>query len=365
MNVCFALQTGVNSSPEIFSITPSELSFYGKNNAVLTGRNLGHVIGVRLQGDLDCSVKEASVRLNTGASLTFHIPAGDKGRVEVCLLLRDGGFHGNASLTYLSAPVCASIAPDSTWASGKRKMNISGSNLEFAEEVTHSHTNQKVTFSKTDDGASLQFESLATDRDPFSSSVTLRVANHTLACPTAIRYLPDPQFSAFYATPAPDHLLLTIILKRAEELQMAAVDLQVRGVQGGEDLDCDIRKIDHSKGTDFITCVIQSSSDAEITAVKITYGVKTVLLEPSRSFTVHFLLRLITVILVGFTVGGCIYYYRQRITAQKNMSTRDLEMDVRTDIRQGCANRQTPRMLRAKERKMLRRQQEARLAWFQ
>ena len=59
---------------------------------------------------------------------------------------------------------------------------------------------------------SLKFESLATDRDPFSSSVTLRVANHTLACPTAIRYLPDPQFSAFHATPAPDHLLLTIIL---------------------------------------------------------------------------------------------------------------------------------------------------------
>jgi hypothetical protein len=56
------------------------------------------------------------VRLNTGASLTFHIPAGDKGRVEVCLLLPDGGCHGNASLTYLSAPVCASISPDTTWA---------------------------------------------------------------------------------------------------------------------------------------------------------------------------------------------------------------------------------------------------------
>ncbi|CAL8278366.1 unnamed protein product [Gadus morhua 'NCC'] len=259
----------LSHQPEIFSITPSELSFYGKNNAVLTGRNLGHVIGVRLQGDLDCSAKEASVRLNTGASLTFHIPAGDKGRVEVCLLLPDGSCHGNASLTYLSAPVCASISPDSTWASGKRKMNISGSNLEFVEEVTHSHTNQKVTFSKTGDGASLKFESLATDRDPFSSSVTLR----------------------------------------------------------------------------------------------ITYGAKTVLLEPHRYFMV-FLIRLIIVILVGLTMWGCIYYYRPRLAAQMNMSTGDLEIYLWADIRQGCANRQTPRMLRAKKRKMLRRQQEARLAWF-
>ncbi|CAL8278360.1 unnamed protein product [Gadus morhua 'NCC'] len=116
MSICQGLQTGVDSLPEIFNITPSEMSFYGKNNAVLTGRNLGHVTGVRLQGHLDCSAKEASVRRNTGASLTFHIPAGDKGRVEVCLLLPDGGCHGNASLTYLSAPVCASISPDTTWA---------------------------------------------------------------------------------------------------------------------------------------------------------------------------------------------------------------------------------------------------------
>ncbi|CAL8278397.1 unnamed protein product [Gadus morhua 'NCC'] len=252
MNVCFALQTGVNSLPEIFSITPSELSFYGKNNAVLTGRNLGHVIGVRLQGDLDCSAKEASVRLNTGASLTFHIPAGDKGRVEVCLLLPVGSCHGNASLTYLSAPVCASIAPDSTWASGKRKMNISGSNLEFVEEVTHSHTNQKVTFSKTGDGASLKFESLATDRDPFSSSVTLR----------------------------------------------------------------------------------------------ITYGAKTVLLEPHRYFMV-FLIRLIIVILVGLTMWGCIYYYRPRLAAQMNMSTGDLEIYLWADIRQVGLFRTVPIMRQA------------------
>ena len=52
---------------------------------------------------------------------------------------------------------------------------------------------------------------------------------------------------------------------------MAPEDLRVKGVQGGEDLDCDIREIDHRKGTDFIICVIQSSSDAEITAVKVDH----------------------------------------------------------------------------------------------
>ena len=48
---------------------------------------------------------------------------------------------------------------------------------------------------------------------------------------------------------------------------MAPEDLRVKGVQGGEDYDCVITKIERSSGTDFITCVIQISRDAEITAV--------------------------------------------------------------------------------------------------
>ena len=52
---------------------------------------------------------------------------------------------------------------------------------------------------------------------------------------------------------------------------MAPEDLRVKGVQGGEDYDCVITKIERSSGTDFITCVIQISSDAEITAVKVDH----------------------------------------------------------------------------------------------
>ncbi|XP_030210859.1 plexin-C1 isoform X3 [Gadus morhua] len=311
MSICQGLQTGVDSLPEIFNITPSEMSFYGKNNAVLTGRNLGHVIGVRLQGHLDCSAKEASVRLNTGASLTFHIPAGDKGRVEVCLLLPDGGCHGNALLTYRSAPVCASISPHSTWASGKRRMNITVSNLKFVDEVIHSHTDER----------SLQFESLAADRDPFSSSVTLRVANHTLACPNAIH-----------------HLRLTIE-KKSDELQMAPEDLRGKGAQGGEDYDCVITKIERSNGTDIITCVIKISIDAEITAVKIMYGSQTKVLT-HFDYLKLLLLLLVVPLIVGTGVG--VYCWQKRsLTARMNNLIEVLEMDIRNDIRQGFVDMQT------------------------
>ncbi|CAL8278348.1 unnamed protein product [Gadus morhua 'NCC'] len=170
--------------------------------------------------------------------------------------------------------------------SGKRRMNITVSNLKFVNEVIHSHTDER----------SLQFESLAADRDPFSSSVTLRVANHTLACPTAIHHLPEPQFPDSISVPAEDHLRLTIE-KKSDELQMAPEDLRVKGVQGGEDHDCVITKIERSSGTDFITCVIKISSDAEITSVKIMYGNTIYLLEHPWPFWVHILLRLIIVML--------------------------------------------------------------------
>lgn len=53
---------------------------------------------------------------NTGSSLTFHIPGTDtKGTVQVCLVLDDGSCHGNAAVTYQSAPSCEGIKPNSSW----------------------------------------------------------------------------------------------------------------------------------------------------------------------------------------------------------------------------------------------------------
>ncbi|KAK0132191.1 Plexin-C1 [Merluccius polli] len=300
MTVCQALQSEVDSLPEIFNITQSALSLYGKNNVLLTGRNLDHVTRVRIQGDMDCSPKEASVWSNTGHSLMLHIPAGDKGRVQVCLLMHDGRCHGNASLTYHSVPICTSIVPNSSWASGKRKMEITvSSNVEFVEEVTHSHTDQKVAFSRSSNGVTLRYESLAVEQSQgsFSSSVTLRVANHTLACPTAIHYLPEPKFTTFTSTRTTKHQLLLTIQKRADELQMAPGDLQVQVIQEEKELPCTMEREGQSNSTDFITCTIGTSSDAKITKVTIMYGGESNVLMSPKDY-VWLLLLLIPIVIV-------------------------------------------------------------------
>ncbi|KAI3366903.1 hypothetical protein L3Q82_009548, partial [Scortum barcoo] len=104
------------NKPEIFSITPSIVSFYGRNHAVLSGRNLRGVVRVRIQTDMDCTLLESAVWSNDGVSLMFHIPSIDsKDVVKVCVLLPDGHCHGNTTITYQSSPSCSDIVPSSTW----------------------------------------------------------------------------------------------------------------------------------------------------------------------------------------------------------------------------------------------------------
>ncbi|GLD64980.1 plexin-C1-like protein, partial [Lates japonicus] len=77
-SVCQTMESGMNfSRPVISSITPSVVSFYGRNHAVLSGQNLRDVTRVRMTADADCTPRESPVWNNTGVSLTFHIPRTD------------------------------------------------------------------------------------------------------------------------------------------------------------------------------------------------------------------------------------------------------------------------------------------------
>ncbi|CAJ1054480.1 Hypothetical predicted protein [Xyrichtys novacula] len=151
-SVCQMMESSMDfPRPQISSITPSVVSFHGKNHAVLSGRNLSSVIRVRIQADLECTQQESPVWSNTGETLMFHIPSAKfKGVAKVCALLPDGSCHGNTFITYRSAPSCPSISPESTWFSGKRKITISGSHLEFVEAVIHSKVLQEVRLAGND-----------------------------------------------------------------------------------------------------------------------------------------------------------------------------------------------------------------------
>ncbi|XP_016516670.1 plexin-C1-like, partial [Poecilia formosa] len=200
--VCANIEFGMNfSEPEIFSVSPSVVSFYGRNQAVLSGRNLRDVTRVRIKTDLDCDPKESPVWNNSGFSLLFHLPEVETtGVVKVCVLLPDESCHGNVEVVYLSSPVCTNIVPSSSWRSGNRRVSLTGTHLDLVEGIAHSHTTQEVVFTTNSSCQTLVYETPAAENGRSSSSaVFLKVANRSLECPEKMTYYPDPEFTSFTA----------------------------------------------------------------------------------------------------------------------------------------------------------------------
>ncbi|CAB1451872.1 unnamed protein product [Pleuronectes platessa] len=222
-SVCKRMVSGIKfSTPEISSIDPGVVSFYGRNHAMLYGLNLSDVTRVRMQAHTECKPQESPVWNNTGTSLTFHIPSAEsKGVVKVCALLPDGSCHGSSTITYQSSPSCSAIVPNSTWLSGKRKLTIIGSHLDFVEGVTQSHAPQEVRLPQNRTYQNLTYETVAAvnAQGPFPSTVFLKVGNETLPCTPTITVYPEPKFISFKSIIVGDYLRITIE-KKADKLEM-------------------------------------------------------------------------------------------------------------------------------------------------
>ncbi|KAM8909620.1 plexin-C1 [Spinachia spinachia] len=339
--VCPRIESGINfSEPAISSITPSDVSFYGRNHAMLSGYNLRDVIGVKIQVDVNCLPQESPVWNKTDGTLTFHIPGADKkGTVQVCVLLPGGSCHGNATITYKSSPSCTSIVPSTTWISGKRELTLRGSHLEFVEGVMHSHT-MEVTALGSRTSQYLTYDTPAADKKTLSSTVLLKVANQTLACSTTITYYPDPEFTSFSDIRTGKDVRI-ILQKKADKLQMTLAELSVWGVKGGKPYPCIMEDKDANNKTDFFICEIKRTTNTEFPQLMIKYGDKMITLNITSSSYLYLLLVILLIPCIVVAVAIVYRSQRNKLTAKMNKRMEDLELDIRNDIRQGFIDLQT------------------------
>ncbi|XP_053270608.1 plexin-C1 [Pleuronectes platessa] len=336
-SVCKRMVSGIKfSMPEISSIYPGVVSFYGRNHAVLYGRNLSDVTRVRMQSHTECKAQESPVWNNTGTNLTFHIPSAEsKGVVKVCALLPDGSCHGSSTITYQSSPSCSAIVPNSTWLSGKRKLTIIGSHLDFVEGVTQSHAPQEVRLPQNRTYQNLTYETVAAvnAQGPFPSTVFLKVANETLPCTPTITVYPEPKFISFKSIIVGDYLRITIE-KKADKLEMMKTELLVWGVLGEECFNCTMTTKESHKETDMFACEIQNTRVAEFQHLMIKYGDETVIFQRKSSFP---FIRLLLVLLIPCIIITVVMLYRskrKKLPAEMNSVMENLELDIRNDIRQ-------------------------------
>ncbi|XP_068611384.1 plexin-C1 [Brachionichthys hirsutus] len=344
-SACQLTASGMNfSSPEIVSVSPGVVSFYGRNHAVLSGRNLDGVSKVRLHADTTCNPQESPVWNNTGVNLTFHIPSADnKGVVKVCVLLPDGSCHGNAEITYQSSPSCTGVVPNRTWVSGKRKITLKGSHLEFVEGVSHDSAVQDVISTRNNSYQNLTYETPESDHvGIFQSAVFIRVANETLACSTTITYYPNPEFTSFTTTRIGDDVHITI-QKKVDKLEMTPAELRVWGVQEEKEYPCIMGEKETSAEMDFFMCEIRMTPNAEFQRLKINYGNETVTLNNKSSFLLFALIPIVLLPIPCIVVLVVIVYRhkQKKLTVEIKKVMDDLELNIRNDIRQGFVELQT------------------------
>ncbi|XP_053200175.1 plexin-C1 [Scomber japonicus] len=342
-NTCiYHLYKGMNiSKPEISSITPSIVSIYGKNHALLTGHNLSDVIRVRIQADMDCTPRESPVWNNTGVNLTFHIPSADrKGVVKVCVVLTDGSCHGNTEIAYRSPPSCTAVTPSSSWMSGKRNITVLGSQLEFVEGVTHSHDLTEVKLPQNKSSQTLTYDTPAARTS--ASSVLVKVANETLPCFTSFTYYPEPEFTSFTSTRTGESVLITI-QKKADKLEMTPEELSVIGFQEEKPHNCIVEIKSKSNETDSFTCEITTTVNPKFQMLKITYGDRTITLDLKSSSYMYYLL-VVVLLLIPCIIAFVVLFFRNKekqLNVKMNKHIEDLELNIRNDIRQGFVDLQT------------------------
>nr|XP_061809456.1 plexin-C1-like [Nerophis lumbriciformis] len=345
--ICQMIPSQMNiSKPEISSIMPDVVSFFGHKGAVMTGYNLSRVTRVRIRTAADCAPLESPVWSNNGTNLIFHIPAiQSKGTGQVCVVLPDGSCYGNSAVTYTSAPSCYSITPTTTWGSGKRKITLLGSKLEFVDGILHSHSLQEVSNPTSKNPHNLTYftPSVKSPYRVFTSILSLKVSNETLACSQSLIYYPEPEFTSFTSTRTGEVVRVTI-QKTADNLNMSIKDVSAFGVYEGKDFPCIMEAKEHSNQTDFFICEIHNVPDLKFRKLKVSYGGETILLRNTSPVLtlMLFVLLLIPVIIIAVIL----VYRRQRkqLTEKMNKHVETLELDIRNDIRQGFVDMQTEKV---------------------
>ncbi|KAK2892728.1 hypothetical protein Q8A67_012716 [Cirrhinus molitorella] len=229
--------------PEILSLETNKVSFHGRNNVLLRGRNLESVTKIRIQGNLDCISKESPVFDRSSDTVRFHIPPSEtKGTVKVCVVTPDNRCHGNSIITYSSQPSCTGIQPTVTWSSGGRVIHVQGSNMELVESVTVLPSNKVLKTQYSTSSGDVWFHS-----HPYDGSgqfrVLLNVQNSAVDCGYYVSYKPDPEFTEFITIQVANNLQV-YIQKKADMLNLSMNEVTVAGVQGDRQYQCVLEKIE-------------------------------------------------------------------------------------------------------------------------
>ncbi|KAG1953327.1 plexin-B1 [Pimephales promelas] len=325
--------------PEILSLEPNKVSFHGRNNVLLRGRNLESVTKIHIQGDLECIPKESPVFDRSSDTLRFHIPpSGTKGTVKVCVVTPDDRCHGNSIITYSSQPSCTGIQPTVSWRSGGRKIDVQGSSMDTVESALFRPSNEVLQTQYSKSSGDVWFHSPPYDGDRLLS-LLLKVGNATVDCKN-FSYKPDPEFTGFTTLQVANDLQVNI-QKKPDALNLRMSEVNVTGLRRDQPYQCVLEKIESNA----VICNIKKGSEAitSVDSLIINVGEFTKILEPQSLMKYLYILGALILLIILIAVVGVIVHRKsqRQMNEKMNRQLEMLESNIRSDIRQGFVDLQT------------------------
>ncbi|XP_019371340.1 PREDICTED: plexin-C1, partial [Gavialis gangeticus] len=230
---CWPNDDVIDQYIHINSIKPSSISTLGKGEVIIEGRNFTQApdLKVVLTGPGGCKRKIISVgKVLNDTHMIFSLPPGRKEAKRVCISTAERKCSSPVTLYYVSLPSCINIRPNSSWASGGRKITLFGRNVNVADGVVisdeqRSHLNVS---SYPENTTWCHFLAPAVSHAKASKivDVLLKVENVHKPC-IKLQYHPDPVFISYQLQTEMDPHLELKLYKENDNLDISKNEIEV------------------------------------------------------------------------------------------------------------------------------------------
>ncbi|KAM5171990.1 plexin-C1 [Mantella aurantiaca] len=327
------------SNVKVESVYPDRLTYAGKRNVLITGKNLQNLSRMFLVGASSCKPQVVQIKREERWNDTHAFISLPKGKeIKQLCVHYDGRCQQGLNIFYELFPTCSVNNPNVAWLSGGRKLSLSGKNLDLVDKfsITGNTFHKYINCPGNKIHCSFIAEPLS-ETNKFVN-INIHIEENNVTCGT-IHYKPNPVFTAFTAVGEGDAIELRI-KKKKDELYIGADEIQVFI---NSNLSCKVRNITEWTDEDTIFCKakrdVSQIIDVNKIEVKVILGNYTDTLKKEAGIFLYMYILVVIPILLAVVIATCVItrYKSKKLNEKLSKQLEQLECDIRQEIRDGFA----------------------------
>ncbi|KAM9311665.1 plexin-C1 [Gastrophryne carolinensis] len=364
----------------IQSVQPNIITFTGKSNVMITGKNLQNLTRLFLVGTSSCKPQVVLInkkQLRNSTHVFISLPQGQKEVKQLCVHF-DGRCHQGVEIFYEPLPSCSVNLPTTAWLSGGRNLSISGKRLKLQDNNYLLSGNKG--FECIGNNSHCYFLTPPLSQPNENVKVNIHNEGNFISCGT-LQYKKDPDFKTFSILyDNDDEIALKIevlgdlcqcllgltadnpstselyFLKTRDELNIQVEEIKIHLHNPQWNLTCGIWNITSNAEYNTILCkakkTFKGKTGTKSMEVKVTLGnfIQTLETEKEDHFLFLYIF-LVIPLLAAVVIAACVItrYKSKKLSKKLNKQLELLECDIRQEIRDGFAEFQMDKELVTEE----------------